>query len=119
MADTSNGPRVHVTSADAVRARSAFSPVSGASRDRPLSSVSSVKGVGANAPPPTDTRAVHAGDGFSSADTRGLTSVPYSLWTSTRALAEIAACRAQRHLVLREDRRHGEDVVEAGQVARR
>jgi hypothetical protein len=51
-----------------------------------------VNGVGANAPPPTETRAVHAGAGVSSSETRGLTSVPYSLCTSTRALAETAAC---------------------------
>ncbi len=91
VAVSSNGPRVQVTSADAVRARSAFSRVSGASRDSPLSSVSSVNGVGANAPPPTDTRAVHAEPGFSNAETRGLTSVPYSLCASTRALAERAS----------------------------
>ena len=59
----SNGPRVQVTSADAVRARSAFSPMSGASCESPLSSVSSVNGVGAKAPPPIDRRAVHSVDG--------------------------------------------------------
>ena len=90
MALISNGPCVHVTSANPVRARSAFSPMSGASCESPLSSVSSVNGVGANAPPPIDRRTVHSADGLSSAETRGLTSVPYSLWTSTRALAEIA-----------------------------
>ena len=73
-----------------MRARSASSPMSGASCESPLSSVSSVNGVGANAPPPIDRRAVHSADGLSSAETRGLTSVPYSLCTSTRALAEIA-----------------------------
>ena len=90
VADTSNAPRDQVRSADAVRARSASSAVNGASRDSPLSSVSSVNGVGANAPPPTESRAVHAADGLSSAERRGLTSLPYSLWTSRRALAEIA-----------------------------
>ena len=75
-------------SPDAVRARSASRPASGASGVSPVSSVSSVNGVGAKAPPPTETRAVHAGVGFSSSDTRGLNSVPYSLWTSSRALAD-------------------------------
>jgi len=88
VAVISIGPRCQVRSADSVPARSAVSPVSGASRDRPASSVSSVNGVGAKAPRPTDTRVVHAGAGLTSSDTRGLTSVPYSLCASTRALAD-------------------------------
>jgi hypothetical protein len=48
----------------------------------PAASVSSVSGVGATNPVPTDSRLVHP-PARASAETRGLKKVPYSLWKST------------------------------------
>src|SRR4029077_8345555 len=50
-------------------------------------SVSSVSGVDGKKPAPADARLDHD-PFFRSAETRGLTKVPYSLWTSTRPLAD-------------------------------
>jgi hypothetical protein len=83
----------------------------------PLSSVSSVNGVGANAPPPIDRRAVHAADGLNSAETRGLTSVPLAVHVDPRAGRDRDP-RSQRDVVLREHGGHREDVNEARQIPR-
>jgi hypothetical protein len=54
---------------------------------RPAASVSSVIGVGAKKPVPTENRPVHR-PARVSAEMRGLKKVPYSLWTSKRALED-------------------------------
>jgi hypothetical protein len=74
-----------------LRARSTFSSLNDVNGARPVTSVSSVSGVGANAPVPTESRAVHPPGALTSADRRGLKKVPYSLWASTRPLAENAS----------------------------
>ncbi len=56
-------------------------------RDSPAASVSSVSGVDAKNPCAAERRLVHPSRRKSSAR-RGLKNVPYSLWKSTRALAE-------------------------------
>ena len=64
---------------EALRPRSARSGAGIDRRVRPAASVSSVSADGPKKPVPTETRLVHAPD-RSSADTRGLKNVPYSLW---------------------------------------
>ena len=71
------------------------------SRDRPAASVSSVSGVGAKKPVPTDSRLVQRPE-RASAETRGLKNVPYSLWRSTRPLARQRQPRGERDVVLRK-----------------
>lgn len=61
---------------------------SGTTRPRPVISVSSVSGVGAKLPVPADSRAVQAFGSLTSAERRGLTVVWYSLYASTRRLAD-------------------------------
>ena len=85
-----SGPSVRDRSNDALNPRSVSSGRRIASRVRPAASVSSVIGVGAKKPVPTDHRLVQW-PARASADTRGLKKVPYSLCTSSRALDEIAS----------------------------
>ena len=73
--------------------RSASRSPATTSRDRPAASVSSVSGVGAKNPRPADTRLVHSPPRSSTAS-RGLKKVPYSMWMSSRALAESDIQRA-------------------------
>src|SRR5436853_7069537 len=72
------GPRLRVTSSDALRPRSATSGAGMDRRDRPAASVSSVNGVGAKNPCPADNRLVHPPPRIK-ADSRGLRNVPYCL----------------------------------------
>ncbi len=87
MTLTSTAPSVAPRSTDALRARSARRPSSGTTGVSPITSVSSVNGVGTKYPPPADARSVHVGPMRASTDTRGASCVPYSLCSSTRALA--------------------------------
>ena len=73
---TSTDPKTRVTSSDAPWARSARSPLRGRTRDSPVSSVSSVKGVGANAPVPAATRTVQPAEGRARTDIRGVARTP-------------------------------------------
>ena len=82
-------------------------------RARAISSVSSVNGVGANSPVPPEIRAVHdarpfaelpvpsplePAKGRTSADSRGLTTVPYTLCASMRALDVTPKCSPGVHV---------------------
>src|ERR1700682_6121060 len=84
---TDNGPTLRVRSTDALRPRSGSSRVGIVKRLSPAACVSSVSGVGAKNPVPTDTRALQPLL-RNNAETRGLTNVPYTLWTSARPLAD-------------------------------
>src|SRR5688572_32784124 len=81
------GPTVRDRSKEALEPRSASSGSRTSRRVRPAASVSSVRGVGPKKPVPTESLLVQR-PARASADTRGLKKVPYSLWTSSRALAE-------------------------------
>src|SRR4051812_38361955 len=82
-----SGPSVRDTSKDVLRPRSASTGCRTSRRVRPAASVSSVIGVGPKKPVPIENLLVQR-PACISADKRGLKNVPYSLWTSTRALAE-------------------------------
>jgi hypothetical protein len=58
VAVTVAGPSARVTSTDTVVARSAFNGADTTRRVRPAASVSSISGVAAKNPRPTDTRLV-------------------------------------------------------------
>ncbi len=90
VAVTVAGPKARVRSIDAVVPRSASRGPSTVSRVSPAASVSSVSGVAAKNPRPTDTRLVQPPPRISAAS-RGLANVPYSLCTSTRRPAETAS----------------------------
>src|SRR6185295_16604231 len=81
------GPSVRDTSNDALNPRSASTGWRTSRRVRPAASVSSVIGVGPKNPVPTESLLIQR-PACTSADRRGLKNVPYSLWTSRRALAE-------------------------------
>ena len=82
------GPTARVTSSDALRPLSASSRTGITSLDKPAASVSSVRGVGAKKPSPAERRLIQPFQ-RTSAEIRGLTNVPYRLWKSARALAEM------------------------------
>src|SRR5688572_15670580 len=73
-----NGPSVRETSKDALKPRSASTGSRTSRRVRPAASVSSVIGVGPKKPVPTESLLVQR-PACTSADTRGLKKVPYSL----------------------------------------
>src|SRR5688572_19965153 len=82
-----SGPSVRDRSNDALRPRSASTAPRTSRRVRPAASVSSVIGVGPKKPVPIESLLVQR-PARTSADRRGLKNVPYSLWASTRALAD-------------------------------
>src|SRR3989337_697354 len=79
------GPSVRDTSNDALSPRSASTGRAISRRVKPAASVSSLMGVGAKKPVPTESLLLQR-PARAHADTRGLKKVPYWLWTSSRAL---------------------------------
>ena len=113
-----NGPSVRDRSNEALTPHSASIGRRTTSRDSPAASVSSVIGVGPKKPVPTDHRLVQW-PARASAETRGRRMCRDSLWTSSRALEEIASAGVTLRSVLREHARHGERVVKPGNIPRR
>ena len=115
---TSKVPRVRVTSTDAPRARSARRPASGSTRESPVSSVSSVNGVGVKAPVPVAMRIVQPGIGPRQHRYARRRERPVLRVKVGAAAERHCPPGSERDFILPEHRRRREAIVEVGQLPR-